>query len=66
MNWDSFIYQFVVGGVVFLAGLLLAWRSGDLSWNRREDRVTTIMLIIMVLAYFFGQLLWQLYGLGLI
>lgn len=66
MIWLPFIYQFLVGGIIFAIGIFLAWRSGDLSWKRREDRVTTILLVVMVLAYFVGQLLWQLYGLGLI
>lgn len=66
MNWGPLIYQFIVGGAIFALGFVLAWRSGDHSWARREDRITSIFLIVMVLAYFAGQLLWQLYGLGYI
>jgi len=64
MSWGPFIYQFVVGGIIFFTGFILCWRSGDHSWKRREDRMTSIFLIVMVAVYFFGQLFWRLYGLG--
>lgn len=60
MNWDSFIYQYLVGGVIFFSGFVLAWRSGDYSWKSREDRLTTIFLLVTFLFYFGGHLLWQL------
>jgi len=66
MNWGPFIYQYLVGGLIFFIGFGLVWRSGDLSWKRREDRLTTIFVLIMFFAYLIGQFLWQLYGLGII
>lgn len=66
MNWDSFVYEFVVGGLILLIGIILPWRSGDYSWKNRDQRNTTIMIIVLALVYFTGQLLWQLYGLGYI
>lgn len=66
MNWGPFIYEYVVGGLIFVIGLVLVWRSGDHSWKRREDRLTTILVIVVFFVYFIGQLLWQLYGLGYI
>lgn len=66
MNWGPFVYQYLAGAIIFTVGFVLAWRSGDHSWARREDRLTSILLIIMALAYFSGHLLWQLYGLGMI
>lgn len=64
MNWGPLIYQYVVGGIIFTIGFVLAWRSGDHSWKRREDRLTSIFLVVMAVVYFAGHVLWQLYGLG--
>ena len=64
MNWLSFIYQYAVGGLIFVAAVLLAWRSGDYSWKNREDRTTALFLLSIALFYFFGHLLWQILAVG--
>lgn len=59
-----FIYQYLVGGAIFAAGFVLAWRSGDYSWKNREDRITSLFLCAIFLFYFAGHLLWQLAASG--
>ena len=59
-----FLYQYLVGGIIFGAGFLLAWRSGDYSWKSREDRATTLALVFMFLVYFGGHLAWLLLAQG--
>jgi len=65
-EWNSFIFQYAVGGIIFILGLVATWRGGDHSWKRREDRVLLIYVWVILLVYFAGQLIWQLYGLGYI
>lgn len=64
MNWDSFAYQFIVGGFVFFAGIAAAWSCGDYSLKKREDQRILLFLLVIFLVSFVGRLLWQLYGLG--
>ncbi len=64
VSWDSFLYQYIIGGIIFLAGFILAWRSGDFSWKKREDRLTAVFLAILFLAYFAGHGFWQSCALG--
>jgi hypothetical protein len=59
VNWDSFIYQYALGGAIFAGGALLAWRSGDYSWKNAENRKTALFLIAIFLFYSCGHLLWQ-------
>lgn len=66
MRWDSFIYYFVVGGLIFFISLLLSWRGGDHSWKRREDRRCVIYLLAGFAFYLLLYLLWQLYAMGTI
>lgn len=58
VNMEAFLYQYLVGGFIFLSGIFLAWRSGDYSWKRREDRFTTLTLAALFLFYFSGHLAW--------
>jgi len=64
MNWDSFAYQYVVGGLIFFSIFILAWRSGDYSWKNKEDRYTSVFLLLTFLVYLCGQLIWQLAATG--
>lgn len=59
MNWESFVYQYAVGGVIFLAGLVIALRSGDYSWKNWQDRLTILFVIAIFAFYFCGHLVWQ-------
>lgn len=62
MNLGSFLYQFLVGGVIFLIGVVLPLRAGDYSWKRREDRRTIGLMFVACLFYLLFQGLWLLYG----
>lgn len=64
MNLGSFLYQFLVGGAIFLIGIVLPWRAGDYSWERREDRRTISLILLGCLLYLVFQGLWLLYGSG--
>ncbi len=64
MNLGSFLYQFLVGGVIFLIGIVVPWRAGDYSWEKREDRRTISLILLASLLYLVFQGLWLLYGSG--
>lgn len=64
MNLSSLIYQFIIGGAVLLAALIISWRSGDYAWNKREDRRTFIYIILGFALYLILHILWQLYALA--
>jgi len=64
LNWESFVYQYAVGGIIFLAGLVIAWRSGDYSWKNVYDRLTTYFVISIFAFYFCGHLVWQIVASG--
>jgi hypothetical protein len=60
----SLIYQFVIGGIIFFAGLIISWRSGDYSWTKREDRRTFVYLAGGFLLYLIFQTIWHFFALG--
>ena len=64
MNWESFIYQYAVGGLIFVVGFVIAWRSGDYSWKNVQDRTTALFLAAIFLVYFCGHLAWQIAASG--
>ena len=64
MNWESFVYQYAVGGIIFLAGLVIAWRSGDYSWKNWQDRLSTFFVVAIFVFYFSGHLVWQILASG--
>jgi hypothetical protein len=64
MNTLSLIYQFLIGGVIFAAGVYFAWSSGDYSWKRREDRLTFLYMVAGFFLYCVFQTLWHFHALG--
>jgi len=64
MSLGPLIYQFLVGGAIFALGLIIPWRSGDYSWEKREDRLTVIYMLLGFLLYLVLQLVWHLSALG--
>ena len=55
----SFWYQELVGGAVFLVGLLVAWRGGELGLGgRRGRRVALLLAGFGLLALLQGLLQW--------
>ena len=61
-NWDSFLYQFLVGGVPFVAGIVIPIVAGDVKWSRPSDRRTLIWLFVGMAVYMALFLSWQLYA----
>ena len=64
MNLNSYLYQFLVGGLIFFMGIILAVKSGDYSWKRKEDRRFISILIMGYVAYLIFTLLWYFFVLG--
>jgi hypothetical protein len=53
----SFLYQELVGGAVFVLGLILVWRSSELGWvGRRGRRVAALVGGLLLLALIQGLL----------
>mgnify|MGYP004381536657 FL=1 len=48
---DPFIYNFVLGGVVFVFGVVLAWRQGSLGLSGRGRR--NLCLVLGVFSFYF-------------
>ena len=48
---DPFVYNFVLGGVVFVFGAVLAWRQGSLGLSGSSRR--NLCLVLGVLAFYF-------------
>ncbi|MBN1274050.1 MAG: hypothetical protein JXB26_17440 [Candidatus Aminicenantes bacterium] len=59
-NISSFLYQFIVGGLFFFAGIAAAWRSGAYSWKNKADRRLLGLMILGFLAFFLLQGIWCL------
>lgn len=51
MFWESYAYQYLVGGAVFAGGLFLVMRNGDARTDRGEDRRTLVLLVLGFLGY---------------
>ncbi|MBT3182199.1 MAG: hypothetical protein HN337_06815 [Deltaproteobacteria bacterium] len=61
-NWDSFIYQFVVGGIIFALGIIIPLARGDVKWSRPGDRITLITILAGVTAFIIFFIAWQIYA----
>jgi hypothetical protein len=59
-----FLYQYIIGGIIFLAAFVLAWRSGDYAWKRAHDRATALVVAGIFIAYLAGHLIWQVLASG--
>ncbi len=57
---DSYLYQYAVGGLVFAAGVALAWRAGQLGWTagRPRRRLLTLLGGLAFFAALHGALVW--------
>ena len=63
-TWLPLIYQFLIGGIIFFIGIVIPWRQRDYSWNKREDRLTLVYMILGLFLYLTLQTLWTLYAIG--
>jgi hypothetical protein len=61
-NWDSFLYQFLVGGVIFLFGIAAPLAYGDVSLKRKDDRRTVIWISAGTVIFILFTLAWQFYA----
>ena len=59
----SYLYQYIVGGMVFALGLAIAWRTGQIGWSPGRPRRRLIVLLGGFLFFVVLQgwlLLWSL------
>ncbi len=54
-----FLYQFIGGGLVLLAGMFGAVRVGALDLSSGKDRLWIVILFIVVAVYFVVQAAFQ-------
>lgn len=65
MHWLTYLYQYGLGGVVFLLGLFLIVKSRACDLSRRNERIWFLFLIVGFLWYAGLHLLWTLAALYL-
>jgi drug/metabolite transporter (DMT)-like permease len=51
----TYLYQYGVGGLVFLGSLVLLWRTGMLGSDRRTRRIWVALLVLGVVLYAVAQ-----------
>ena len=61
--WNSFMYQYAVGGFFFFLGIWIGIRKRALKLERRKDRLTLAVLLGGFLLYFCAHGLWMLWAL---
>ena len=49
---DSYLFQYAVGGLVFLIGIAAGWKTGQLGLAGREGR--RLLLLVLGLLFFAG------------
>lgn len=64
MNSLSLLYQFLIGGVIFSAGVFFSWFSKDYSWKKKEDRSTLLYIIAGFFFYCMFQTIWYFHAIG--
>ena len=62
MAWVSFWYQYGVGGLIFLVGLIFTIRQGEVGISAGRKRRNLIMLLGGFFAYFGLHLALMLLG----
>jgi len=40
-----YLYQYLVGGTIFLVGFLFVWKQGDVGFRDRRTRSNTLLLL---------------------
>jgi len=64
MTGTPLLYQFLVGGVIFLVGVVIPWRAGDVSVKKRADRRLLLSMAVAALSYLVFHTAWHLYAAG--
>ena len=64
MELTSLLYQFIVGGIFFTVGVVIPWRAGDYSWQKRDDRRLLLSMLAACIFYLILQSAWHLYASG--
>jgi hypothetical protein len=61
-NWNSFLYQLIVGGMIFAAGIVLPFKAGDVSLKSHDDKETLIWISVGTGLFLAFVLAWQIYA----
>jgi len=62
LAWTSFVYNYAVGGVIFIVGMLYAWRQGEVGLATKRMRRNTFGMLGGLLVIFGLQLSFMLLG----
>ena len=60
--WATYIFQYIVGGIVFVFGLWVCMRSGDVRYANADDRGFFWILIAGFALYLAAHGLWMWIG----
>jgi hypothetical protein len=55
----TYLYHYGLGGILFLIGMLLAWRSGALDLKTKQGRTWFFVLILGLVLYMAGHAFFQ-------
>lgn len=61
-NWDSFLYQLIVGGMIFAAGIILPFKAHDVSLKSHDDKETLVWIFVGTALFLAFVLAWQIYA----
>ncbi len=62
MAWTSFVYNYAVGGLIFVVGMIYAWRQGEVGLATRHMRRNTFTMVGGLLLVFGLHLSFMLLG----
>ena len=59
---DSYLYQYLVGGVVFALGIYCGVRTGAFSWQDEQGRRRLLLMLLGMLLFIVLQGAFLLFG----
>lgn len=57
-TWLPFFYHYGVGGLLFLASLLVALGTGAVRWDRQRDRRLVLVLVAGMVGFALIRAVW--------
>ena len=63
-NWATYLFQYTVGSLVFIIGMILAFRSGDMKFQWQECRHYVVILVVGLLGYAIFHGAWIYYAIN--
>jgi len=62
--WKPFLYQHIVGGIIFIIGYLLYFSKTDKTLIRAQGRSIVFYPLVAFVFYFLINLFWMLWATG--